>query len=398
MSRTGRSIPIAVDARWIFREISGIGEYTRELIRALAALDRKNRYVLLFDNADVRARTLAETGVRDAPNVTSVLLPWGLFSVRNQLLLPRALRRRGIEVFHATNYMIPFLAFPRRRTGAVRCVTTIHDVIPLLFPDHGPRSRKTRLFALYRRVMIEAGARSDFILTDSRAAREDLLGPLRIPPAEADKVRAIYCGVAERFRSAAPPAARPAAGGDAAVLLYVGRCDPYKNLPLAVRALAAARQACPGPVRLAVAGAPDPRYPEAIRLADRLGLRDAVHWLGYLPDEELVRAYQRADLLVHPSRYEGFGLQVAEALAAGLPVVCTNAGALPEVAGDAALLTDPGDEDGFVRNVVRVLREPELARDLSARGRRQAARFTWRRTAEQTLAVYEEAALGGNRP
>ena len=126
-----------------------------------------------------------------------------------------------------------------------------------------------------------------------------------------------------------------------------------------------------------------------------LGGADAVTWPGHLGDAELVRAYQAASALVLPSRYEGFGFPVAEAMACGTPAICSAVGALREVGGDAAIFVDPDDIAGWARQMERVLTEPGLAADLGRRGRAQAARFSWRETARQTLAVYEKA--GGER-
>jgi len=149
-------------------------------------------------------------------------------------------------------------------------------------------------------------------------------------------------------------------------------------------------------VRLQIAGAPDPRYPQATELAETLGVSSAVTWTGYLMDDALVNAYRTADLLVHPSRYEGFGLQIVESMACGTPVVCSNGGSLPEVAGDAAIQFDPDDVDALVQSITRVLTQPELAADMRERGFAQSARFRWQAAAHQTLDVYEAVAACGS--
>ena len=122
---------IAIDARWIFDEISGIGLYTRELVAALAELDRDNDYVLLFKQPELQERTWREARLADKPNFRAALVPWGLFSPGGQLGLPGWLRREGVQVFHSPNYMIPFRAFARRRPHTIRCVVTIHDLIQI---------------------------------------------------------------------------------------------------------------------------------------------------------------------------------------------------------------------------------------------------------------------------
>lgn len=379
---------IAIDARWIFPEISGIGVYTRELIKHLALLDRKNSYILFFDNASVRDRTVVNANLHAAQNFVIKLLPYGVFSIRNQILLPAVLRRNNVNIFHSTNYMIPLLAFPRYRSGTIKCVATVHDVIPMIFPGHAPRAKKARLYPIYRRIMIEVGVRSDAIIADSRASRADVIKHLCIPASFENKVRAVYCGVSERF---CPPEPRTP-NTEHRTILYVGRIDPYKNLTTLIKAFAEALEISPFPISLTVAGSPDPRYPEVVRLVAELGIERAVNWTGYLSDEELISAYQHADLLVHPSRYEGFGLQVVEAMACGVPVICSNTGSLPEVAGNAAIRLDPDDIRGFAEKIREVLANRALAEEMSEKGIRQAAKFTWSRTAQETLALYEETA------
>jgi glycosyltransferase involved in cell wall biosynthesis len=384
-------VKIGIDARWIFPEISGIGAYTRELIRCLSTEDRHNAYLIFFDDPAVRDRTMVETGMGDAVNFTPHMLPYGVFSPWNQLCFPRRLASLRIDVFHSTNYMIPFLAFPRSGKGATRCVVTVHDVIPLIFPRHAPRSKKSRLFPLYRRLMIELGIRAHAIITDSRASATDIVKHLEIPPAKAGKVHAVYCGVGQHYRPGRPQSRE---AGEARTLLYVGRADPYKNLACVIKAFVQARSQVAFPLKLTVAGSPDRRYPEAEQLAKDFGLSDGINWTGYLSDEDLRRLYRQSDLLVHPSRYEGFGLQILEAMASGLPVLCSNGGSLPEVAGDAALMFEPDDVDGFAKGICTVLGDPELAAGLADKGLRQAAKFTWQKAARETLGVYE--AVGGD--
>jgi len=286
--------------------------------------------------------------------------------------------------------MIPLAAFPPGRPHGCRCVTTIHDVIPLIFPRHAPRSKKARLFPLYRRLMREVGARADAIITDSRASAHDVAHHLAIPDSRQNSIHTIHCGVDQRFAPSSVPRTRNDGGG--ARLLYVGRSDPYKNVTTLIRAFAAARQQVPVPLRLTIAGSPDPRYPEAQALAREYDLEDSVHWTGYVSDDELLQLYQSCDALVHPSRYEGFGLQILEAMACGLPVITSNGGSLPEVAGDAAIVLSPDDTAGFAASIVKVLTDPSLAADLRRRGLAQAARFTWQATARATLAVYSALA------
>ena len=381
---------IAIDARWIFPEISGIGNYTRQLLYQFGKLNHPHTLVLLFNDASLLGRTLAETELTEATNIESHCLPWGVFSPHSQIMLPAFLKRHKIDLFHSPNYMIPLRAFPRQRAGRIKCVATIHDVIPLLFPDHAPKSRKTRLFPIFKGLMSEVGRRADAIVTVSEASRRDILNLLKIPTSQTQKVHTVYNGVSERFSPGPTPAT--SSNTSQRSLLYVGRSDPYKNVETLIEALQRVRTTTALDVQLKIAGAPDPRYPQAAELAQELGIADAVTWTGYLSDEELADTYRAADLLVHPSRYEGFGLQIIEAMACGTPVISSNGGSLPEVAGDAAILLDPMDTQGFADAIVRVLTNPDIAADMRQKGITQAAQFTWEAAAKKTLAVYEATA------
>jgi glycosyltransferase involved in cell wall biosynthesis len=381
---------IAIDARWIFPQVSGIGAHTRELVRHLAREDHENNYLLLFSDRSLAERTWIEAELVDKPNFRPEIIPSGVFSPRSQIMLPLHLTRRKIEVFHSTNYMIPLASFPRERQGHIRCVVTIHDLIPLIFPSATPRAIKSRLFPVYRRLMLEIGRRADRIIAVSEASRSDILKHLDIPPERQGDVRVIYNGVSDLFQPPpeaerrVPDASRPR------VILYVGRSDPYKNLTNLVEAFAIARQQSPYPLTLRIIGPPDPRYPEPGQRVTALQLDKNVDWVGYKTNPELVQAYQKADAVVLPSRYEGFGFPVVEAMACGIPVVCSDIPVLREVAGDAALLTDPDDVPALAANLLRAVTDDALRSHLIARGHGQALKFTWPDAARKTIALYRE--------
>jgi glycosyltransferase involved in cell wall biosynthesis len=375
---------IGIDARWIFKELSGIGTYTLELILHLAQLDRQNEYVLFFQDKE-RAESVRQTAQLDqAPNFKIHPLPYGVFSAPNQLLLPLELRRLNIDVFHSTNFMIPFAAFPKSLKGRTRCVTTIHDLIPLLFPEFAPRSRKTRFFPLYRRLMKEVAARSSLILTDSENSRQDIVKSLGFSRADSRRVQSIPIGVSPQFKPAATRRSGPP------TLLYVGRMDPYKNVEGLMRVLKRARELSGQDVRLTIIGPPDDRYPSPIELARRYDVEPHVHWAGYLPFDQLLDTYQQAHVLVLLSRYEGFGLPVLEAMSCGTPVVCSNTSSLPQVAGQAALMVSPDDTEAAAGAITRILTEPTVAQELREKGLRQAEAFNWTHTTRQTLRAYEQ--------
>ena len=387
---------IGIDARWIFPEISGIGAYTRELIKHLALVDTTNTYVLFFNNPSVRDRTISETNLLNSKNFSARMLPFGVFSIQNQIQFPGIITSSNLDIYHSTNYMIPIFAFPRNGHGRIKCVTTIHDVIPMIFPNHAPKSKKARIFPVYKFLMREIGHRASAIITDSQTSRTDVIKHLKIPETSQTKVRTIYCGVSQQFKPLHKAEQTQVTPGvkdkRKRTILYVGRSDPYKNLSTLIMAFFSATKVCPFPLELLIAGPLDTRYPEAAILTSKLGIENAVRWTGYLSDDQLVQTYQNADLLVHPSKYEGFGLQVVEAMACGIPVISSNAGSLPEVAGNAAILLDPEDVNGFTDKIHEVLTDPATIANMSEKGIIQSSRFSWLNTARKTLSIYKELA------
>lgn len=376
-----RSLTIAIDARWIFSSLSGIGRYTLELAHALIQLDSPHRFILLFDQPELAERHGSTLGLKEGSRAMSCLFPYGLFSPVSQLFLPRKLRSLGVDVYHSTNYMMPLVC-----TAPPARIVTIHDLIPLLFRDHAPRSKKNRMFPVYRQLMHTIARNADAIIAVSEATRRDLIAHLH---AAAERIHVTMEGVDPRYC----PAPSHPARGNPPLILYVGRRDPYKNVPLLIEAFAGLRETGVA-ARLRIIGPEDSRYPEARETATRFGLEAEIQWDGYVTDEELVRAYQQASAFVLPSRYEGFGLPVLEAMACGTPVLCSNTSSLPEVGGDAAIYLDPLTKENLKKQLAELFSSPDAWLRRSEQGIAHAARFTWAETARKTIAVYEQIGFG----
>ena len=377
---------VAVDARWVFPELSGIGRYTLELLKQLGEIGGAFRYVVLVRDGERRAFIEQVAGLAGKANFEFAELPYGPFSLRGQFAAARLLRERKIDVYHSTNFMVPLPAFPRRKPHAIRCVCNIHDLIPMVHPEFTPKALKTRFFPVYKALMHEIARRTDAVATGSESAKRDIVRLLGIPE---DRIAVAPDGVDGRY---GPGGEKPSARGGPKTVLYVGRSDPYKNLPGLVAAFARLVGESGVDARLRIVGSPDARYPEAGEAARRLGVAERVDWSGYLDDAGLVKAYQEADALALLSRYEGFGLPVVEAMACGTPVVCSNAASLPEVAGTAARLVAPDDVAGAAAALKEILTNPAEAARLRAAGLAQAKKFSWRAAAESVLRLYGELA------
>jgi glycosyltransferase involved in cell wall biosynthesis len=301
---------------------------------------------------------------------------WG-----EQRHLPRMAAAAGCEVVHSLASTAPL-------HGPFARVTTIHDLNYKLVSE-----AHFGLLGLGMRVLVPAAARrSHRVIVDAAFTREDLAGHLGTP---SEKIDVAPLGVSVPDDVAATPDGelrRKLNLDERPLVISLSAKRPHKNLPRLLRALAALstdRQPA-----LVVPGYPTPHERKLRELAAALGIADRVRLPGWLSAEDLEGLYAAATCVVFPSLYEGFGLPVLEAMARAVPVACSNRAALPEVAGDAALLFDPEDVDTMRAALERLLDDAELRARLREAGRERAAGFTWRRTAELTAASYSRALAG----
>ena len=361
-----------VIAAWHLKNFNvGIGRYCYGLIDALGRVDRENRYEVLMPQDP--------GGLSSHPNV------------RHRVIRFPILKRRFWE------QMIPIVAgphdllhLPYDSCTAVKrgkLVATIHDVKPLLFPALAPK-RNIHQF-LEEMCVGNKWDKLDHILTDSECSRRDIMERCGVRP---DRITVVYPGVdLNRFRPADPSQLPP--GSRRPYVLSVAGPDPTKNVETLVEAFAKLPSALREAHDVLLAG--DFRRRDDLReRVGALGIDKQVRFPGVVSDEQLIDLYQQAALFVFPSRYEGFGLPVLEAMACGCPVVSSNAASLPEVAGDAAMLLSPDDVEGFREAMTRVLDDRATAQRMRANGLARAAEFTWDRTARETVAVYEKVVKG----
>lgn len=302
-------------------------------------------------------------------------LPARSVELAEQVLLPLDLVRLGAGVHHSLSVYRTPLA-PRRAL-----VVTMHDVAPLQWPERYLRT------GIAHRTLYRAVKRAEAVICPSQAAANDVASHLELDPA---RVRVIPEAAAPHFAPAGAGEVRRRLGLEGPYLLYVGGLvhhDPRKDVAGLIDAFAAWARSEARQETLVLAGSPGP---EARVLEARAGEREArVLFTGFVSDGELPALISGAECLVTASRYEGFGLPALEAIACGTPVAGYDAGAIPETAGPGALLAPPGDAAALMRAVGRICDEPELAAKLAAEGRRHAAGYSWRRTAERTWDVYE---------
>ncbi len=295
-----------------------------------------------------------------------------------QTLLPALAARDGVELMHSMASTAPLW-------GRFRRVVTVHDLIYARVPDAHAGLRDKGM-----RVLVPGAARrSDRVIADSQSTREDLVTLLGVAAERIDVVP-LGLGTVRRDAPLAEPDVRARFElGERPVLLSVSAKRPHKNLLALLGALA---QIAPAdrPV-LVIPGYPTAHERELRARASALDLASDVRFPAWVSEEELEGLWSIARAFVFPSLYEGFGLPVLEAMARGVPVTCSNASSVPEVAGDAALLFDPHDESAIAQALRQVLGDEALRERLRALGLARAREFTWERTARLTLDSYARA-------
>jgi len=276
-----------------------------------------------------------------------------------------------LQVLHSLGYVTPML-LPCK--ALVSVLDLVYD-----YPGSFARRQLLKLFAGM------STRRADSILTISENSKAQIRERLHVPLQKitvtylAPKIRKVspninWAGIKKRFNL-----------GDV-YLLALSSFSPSKNIP---RLLEAVEKELPENIKLVLAGHVPSKGAPLFKMVESLDLGKRVVFTGYLPDEELVLLLRNATVFIFPSLYEGFGIPVLEAMAAGAPVACSHAASLPEVAGDAALLFDPLAIDEIALSICRLVKEPALRAELVRKGYQNVARFSWQTTAEQTLRVYE---------
>lgn len=286
---------------------------------------------------------------------------------------------RGADLFHVTHHL---LHPPGGASGRPRLTSFVHDPTCVLMPEFH-RASNVRYF---RHFVREVLPRVAGVIVPSQAVKRDLVERLGI---QDEKVTAIPHGVEEEFFPPGPlEPERRAFDLPDHYILFLGAMEPRKNLATLLEAYRLLPEDLRRAHPLVVAGASGWKN-KALRSALEREKPHGVRALGYVPPQALPLVYAGASVFVFPSLYEGFGMPLLEAMAAGAPVVTSNGSAMPEVVGDAGLMVDPKSASELARAIERVLADPTLAASMAERGRRRARGFTWEKAALATKAFFE---------
>ncbi len=360
MERAG--IRIGINALYLIPGgVGGTEIYLRELLAALAELDQTNEY-LVFTNLETQSDLVPkQANFHWKPQaVHASFRPARI--LWEQIVLPVEAARYRLDVLFNPGFTAPIFS-------PCRQVTVFHDLQHKRHPEY------FRWFDLpfWRFLLWAAAHRSNRVIAVSEATRADLLRFYRIPQ---ERVAVVHHGVEPAFMHLDRSQTE-------SYLLCVSTLHPHKNLPRLIRAYGRKRRA----FRLLLAGMRGFHAGAIERQIAEMGLEDSVQITGWVPREELYSLYERARAFVYPSAFEGFGMPVLEAMAAGIPVACSDIPPLREVAGNAALYFDPLNEDSIAAAIERVMSDAQMQERLAQAGREHARPFTWQRSAEQTLAV-----------
>ncbi len=367
---------------------AGLGRYAHELLSALLAIDSANEYYAFYyaprgdERADPPLDRLPARKLRLSakPWRMSVLLAYWSGATMDRWL-PRG------DVFHATDHLLP----PLRQS---RAVFTVHDLIFCFFPEYHLPLNRWYLSLLLPRFL----RRADAIIAVSENTRRDVIRVMGIPP---EKTRVIYEGVSPAFRPLRDVAelarVREKYHLPARFILFLGTLEPRKNLLTLIEAYRALANDPDAPA-LVLAGRKGWLYQPVFQRVRELGLEARVHFTEWVDGADMPALINAAEIFVYPSLYEGFGLPPLEAMACGVPVICSNAASLPEVVGDGGILFDPRDVAALTLALRRALADETVRADLRERGLRQAQKFSWERAARATLQVYESVNTKVEKP
>jgi glycosyltransferase involved in cell wall biosynthesis len=366
-----------IDVTAAMHQYAGIARYAANLARALVYHHGADHRFGVFHLQNRSTR--AVSGLEGVPDrtVRSGYKPWRMavwlgqrLGIYFDRLLPDAV------LFHATEHLL----MPLRN---VRTVLTVHDLVYHLFPAY----HRSMNYWYLNTAMPLFARRADAVIAISQSTKRDLMRYYQVPE---DKITVVYEAASSRFRPASAEAVAEAKASyrlPDKYVLALGTIEPRKNLNRLLDAVCMIRQKDPE-LSLVIVGHAGWLYQDFFQHIEKLDDPKAVLLSGYVPDADLPAVITGAKAYVLASFYEGFGLPILEAMACGTPVVSSNTSSMPELGAKAARYFDPHDLQDMVTAISAVLEDADLREEMRRRGFEQAARFSWKRTARETLAVY----------
>ncbi len=358
---------IAIDARTISNNKTGIGNYIENLCEKLPIIDKKNTYFCYQEKL--------RYSLKKIPVVS--MISRLLFYLYDNFIFPFKIVLKKIDLYHNPAFILPLLNFNYKK------IITVNDLGFYVFGHDFAKGWHAR----HMKVMLPWSIKhADCIIAISEATKKQIIDIFKAP---ADKIKVTYLGVSEKFRIIQNKAEIHSVLKQNNItqpyIFFVGTMDPRKNLVRLIQAFKEVKKTKNG-LKLVIVGKRGELFTSELK--NLIATGDII-LPGYVGEEELVCLYNGASIFAFPSLYEGFGLPILEAMACGTPVITSNVYSMPEAAGDAALLVDPKNVAEITDAIIRLLDDQELRKKLIAAGLTRAKQFTWEKTARETLAIYQ---------
>ena len=373
---------IGLDATYLSIYGKGISRYQYNLIKSLSKLDKKNCYYVFLNKQNVIP------GLPEQENFHYVRIYIPKRIIWDQFQLPFVVRRYKLDIYHSLIDTLPVAS----KGKFVLFLFEIPDYRIELARQSGYCSLYARLSFGYTRFLFRPSLRkAKVIIASSNSTKKDLIERYNV---HEKKIRVLYPAADGCFRMANDEKSllntRKRYNAEAGYLLHISSSDPRDNTPVVIRAYQEVQSKLRTPKKLIIGGNVDPEKEGLEKLITELNLKNSIIFIGRLSEKELVALYQAADVYMDPSLYEGFGLQVVEAMACGIPVITSNVTSLPEIVGNAGILVSPTDIDSLASAIIMVLTDPNLHNTLCHKSLKRAKFFSWDKTAREILGIYDE--------
>lgn len=375
----------------------GIGVYIRNLVKQLSEMDRGNKYIFLTVEGKELPEFSFPSGFSHEFLGIPTLFEEHLNVFRDKFALHKIVEKNQLDIVHFPSPFELKIHFDLREHND-RAIITVHDLTPLIYADMLFTGKRRLLKPLYD-YLLGSVKNAGNIIAVSENTRNDLVEKLNVP---SDKISIIHEAAGDMFKPINDreflQEIRKKYNLPDKFILTTGGFLRHKNLDILLDLIALLKVEYRIEYPIVMAGKTDTvHFPEIKQRAEEMGFKDMVHFPGYVPAEDLAAFYNLASVFIFPSLYEGFGLPLVEAMSCGTPCIISNVSSLPEIAGDAALQFDPGRIAELSEAVHNVLSSDETTADLRRKGLKRAEAFSWKKMAQETMTLYDEAGTAARK-